>query len=45
METNLEFDPHWRLHMAISAFSARCTFVVMIIFAASSPAAHGSSCC
>ena len=33
LETNLEYDPHWRLHMIISAFGAVCTFVVMMIFA------------
>ncbi len=33
LETDLEYDPHWRLHMAISAFGALCTFVVMVIFA------------
>lgn len=33
LETTLEYDPHWRQHMAISAFGALCTFVVMIVFA------------
>ncbi|CUS05541.1 Amino acid permease-associated region [Candidatus Promineifilum breve] len=33
LETNLEYDPHWRLHMVVSGFGAVCTFVVMMIFA------------
>ena len=33
LETVLEYDPHWRLHMAISAVGAVATFVVMTIFA------------
>lgn len=33
LETDLEYDPHWRIHMAISAVGAFCTFVVMLIFA------------
>jgi hypothetical protein len=33
LETKSEYDPHWLLHTAISAFGAICTFVVMIIFA------------
>jgi hypothetical protein len=33
LETTLEYDPHWRLHMAISAVGATATFVVMMIFA------------
>ena len=33
LETVLEYDPHWRLHMAISAIGAVATFVVMTIFA------------
>jgi amino acid transporter len=33
LETNLEYDPHWRIHMIISAFGAVCTFIVMMIFA------------
>lgn len=33
LETDLEYDPHWRMHMAISAVGAFCTFVVMLIFA------------
>jgi len=33
LETTLEYDPHWRLHMAISAVGAVSTFVVMLIFA------------
>jgi amino acid transporter len=32
-ETVLEYDPHWRLKIAISGFGAFCTFVVMMIFA------------
>jgi amino acid transporter len=33
LETDLEYDPHWRYHMIISAVGALCTFVVMLIFA------------
>jgi amino acid transporter len=33
LETVLEYDPHWRLHMVISAVGAVATFVVMTIFA------------
>jgi amino acid transporter len=33
LETNLEYDPNWRIHMAISGIGAVCTFVVMVIFA------------
>lgn len=33
LETDLEYDPHWRTHIAISAVGAVCTFVVMIVFA------------
>ena len=33
LETVLNYDPHWRLHMAISAVGAVSTFVVMTIFA------------
>jgi amino acid transporter len=33
LETVMEYDPHWRLHMAISAIGAVSTFVVMSIFA------------
>jgi amino acid transporter len=33
IDTNLEYDPHWRTHMLISAVGATMTFVVMIIFA------------
>jgi hypothetical protein len=32
-ETLLEYDPHWRLKMAISGFGAICTGVVMLVFA------------
>lgn len=33
METVLEYDPHWRRHLVISAVGAVCTFVVLMIFA------------
>lgn len=33
LETVMEYDPHWRRHMVISAIGAVCTFVVMIVFA------------
>ncbi len=33
LETDLEYDPHWRKHMIVSAIGAVCTFVVMIVFA------------
>jgi amino acid transporter len=33
LETVMEYDPHWRRHMAISGFGAFCTFIVMIVFA------------
>jgi len=33
LETDLEYDPHWRKHMLVSAIGAVCTFVVMIVFA------------
>ena len=33
LETMMKYDPHWRLHMVISAFGAVCTFIVMMIFA------------
>lgn len=33
LETVLEYDPYWRLKLAISALGAVCTFVVMMIFA------------
>ncbi|MBL8165135.1 MAG: APC family permease [Anaerolineae bacterium] len=33
LETDLEYDPHWQKHMAVSAVGAACTFVVMIVFA------------
>lgn len=33
LETVLEYDPHWRRHLAISAVGAFCTFVVLLIFA------------
>ena len=33
LETIMEYDPHWRTHIAISAVGAVCTFVVMVVFA------------
>jgi amino acid transporter len=33
LETEMEYDPAWRLHMLISAVGAVATFVVMVIFA------------
>jgi amino acid transporter len=33
LDTNLEYDAHWRRHLAISAVGAICTGVVMIVFA------------
>ncbi len=33
LEAPLEYDRHWRLKMAISAFGAVCTGIVMLIFA------------
>ncbi|MBX3083195.1 MAG: APC family permease [Anaerolineae bacterium] len=33
METTLEYDPHWKQHLVISAIGAICTFVVLLIFA------------
>lgn len=33
LETVMKYDPHWRIHMVISAFGAICTFMVMMIFA------------
>jgi amino acid transporter len=33
LERALEYDPHWKLHIAISAFGALCTGIVMLIFA------------
>ncbi|MBX3063583.1 MAG: APC family permease [Anaerolineae bacterium] len=33
LETALEYDPHWKKHLAISAIGAVCTFIVLIIFA------------
>lgn len=33
LETELEYDPHWRHHLIISAVGAVCTFVVLLIFA------------
>lgn len=33
LETVMEYDPRWKLHLGISAFGALCTGIVMIIFA------------
>ncbi|HMT21131.1 MAG TPA: APC family permease, partial [Promineifilum sp.] len=33
LETDLEYDDHWRVHMIISAIGATLTFIVMMIFA------------
>jgi amino acid transporter len=33
LESTLEYDRNWRVKMAISAFGAVCTFVVMMVFA------------
>jgi amino acid transporter len=33
LETTLEYDKNWRVKMAISAFGALCTFIVMMVFA------------
>jgi amino acid transporter len=33
LETDLEYDPHWRKHLVVSVIGAVCTFVVMIVFA------------
>ena len=33
LETEIEYEPNWRLHMLISGVGAILTFVVMIIFA------------
>ncbi len=33
LETELEYDPHWRKHQIISAVGAVSTFIVLIIFA------------
>jgi len=33
VDTDLEYDPNWRLHMIISGVGATLTFIVMIIFA------------
>jgi len=33
LETVMEYDPHWRVKMTISAVGAVCTFIVMLIFA------------
>ncbi len=32
MDTVLEHDPHWRRHLAVSAFGAVCTGLVVVIF-------------
>ncbi len=33
LETDLEYDKHWRTHATISAIGATMTFIVMVIFA------------
>lgn len=33
LETDLEYDPHWRKHLIISAVGAFCTGVVLVVFA------------
>ena len=33
MDTELEYDAHWRKHMIVSGVGAACTFVVLCIFA------------
>lgn len=33
LETEMEYDPHWRRHLIVSAIGAVCTFVVLVIFA------------
>ncbi|MCU0463343.1 MAG: APC family permease [Anaerolineae bacterium] len=33
LETEIHHDPHWRQHLAVSAFGGLCTFVVMMVFA------------
>lgn len=33
LETEIHYDKHWRIHLAISALGAVCTFIVMIVFA------------
>ncbi len=33
LDTSLEYDVHWRRHLAISAVGAVCTGIVMIVFA------------
>ncbi len=33
LETEIQYDPHWRQHLVVSAFGAVCTFVVMMVFA------------
>ncbi len=33
LETDLEYDKNWRLHIAVSAVGAVCTFIVMLVFA------------
>src|SRR5688500_4868770 len=33
LETDIEYDSHWPMHLAVSAIGAVCTFVVMMIFA------------
>lgn len=33
LEIDIEYDPHWKQHIAISGLGGICTFVVMIVFA------------
>jgi hypothetical protein len=33
LETAIEFDPSWKVHIVISTIGAICTFIVMIVFA------------
>jgi amino acid transporter len=33
LETDIEYDAHWPIHITVSAVGAVCTFVVMMIFA------------
>ena len=33
LETEMEYEPHWKRHLIVSAIGAVCTFVVLVIFA------------
>lgn len=33
LDTVIEYDPHWRKHLAVSAIGAVCTGIVMVVFA------------